>query len=346
MIRKDSEHASDRDTQPGRTSGRGVNAGKERQPKQDDGQRQEQAFEREQAFDSADRNCANLAEPRKFVPPRVCSYPDRVGIHDPMPLGDCSNDAAWKASDSLEGDSSVESIDTEQLVRRQLSSDSLERDSSDSGGLKSRKGPNYSGQQPLQSKPSKAGHSRGEAVSDEALIAGIAVGARDAFVAFYDRHAPKILGWLIRLLGNQSEAEDILQETFWQSWETASSYDPDRAKPAAWLMMIARSRAYDHLRRKRRRESTQQEQVVLPLRGSIEELESRQLTRCALDQLPDDQRSAIGMAFYFGLSHQQIAERQDIPLGTVKTRIRRGMQTMRAFLLGHERDAASGECAL
>lgn len=248
-----------------------------------------------------------------FVSPRVVSYPDRIGIHD------------------LGSDSEVKN-----------------------GPIPSNRKPglNDDGRTPLDSQPSKAGSVEPDSRpgdcgrTDEELVALFAGGAREAFMDFYDRHSSRVFGWLVKLLGNQAEAEDVLQETFCQSWESAESYDPLRATPLAWLMMMARSRAYDHLRRRRRKEPAVGAELELPPRGMAEENESRELTRSALDQLPEDQRTAIGMAFYFGLSHQQIAERQEIPLGTVKTRIRRGMQTMRAFMLGHHTDEATGELSL
>src|SRR5689334_20123685 len=87
--------------------------------------------------------------------------------------------------------------------------------------------------------------------SNQQLLSCIASGDRDAFAEFYERHAPRILGLLVRWLGRRCDAEDILQETFWQVWRRAADYNPGRSPPEAWLVLIARSRGADFLRQRR-----------------------------------------------------------------------------------------------
>jgi RNA polymerase sigma-70 factor (ECF subfamily) len=170
--------------------------------------------------------------------------------------------------------------------------------------------------------------------ADQELIRAVAAGDAVAFAELYDRHAARVLGLLVRWLGDRGEAEDALQETFWHVWRRAARYDPGRAPPAVWLLLIGRSRALDRLRR-RRPEAAAAEGADAddPAAALVEEESSRQV-REALALLPEEQRSAILLAFYGGLTHEQVARRQAIPLGTVKTRIRLGMKRLRQLLGG------------
>jgi RNA polymerase sigma-70 factor (ECF subfamily) len=171
-------------------------------------------------------------------------------------------------------------------------------------------------------------------VTDHHLLDRIAAGDDAAFADFYDRHAPRVLGSLLRLLGQRDDAEDVLQETFWQVWSRAGQYDPGRSTPGVWLFLIARSRALDRLRQQRPRgEGTPQEPVTLaePLE-SMERKETSQQVRAALAQLPDEQCRAITLAFFGGLTYEQVAQRLAVPVGTAKTRIRLGMRRLRHLL--------------
>lgn len=173
-------------------------------------------------------------------------------------------------------------------------------------------------------------------LTDEALLNRIAAADAGAFAALYDRYAARVLGVLLKLLRNRAEAEDVLQEAFLQIWARAGQYDKTRASPLVWLLLIARSRAMDHLRRNRRQANAvaefEFEAEAAPtedVTSEIELHESAQRAREALARLPEEQRGAINLAFYGGLTHEQIAERQAVPLGTVKTRIRLGMRRLR-----------------
>jgi RNA polymerase sigma-70 factor (ECF subfamily) len=167
-----------------------------------------------------------------------------------------------------------------------------------------------------------------------------AVAARDteAFELLYERHAPVLFALALKILGNRSDAEDVLQEIFLQVWRTALSYDERRAPPLGWLIMLTRSRAIDRLRsrqtRARATESAAQETVddtALPSQD-VATAETALLVNAALAALPDEQRAALELAYFGGLTQTQIAKQLRQPLGTVKTRVRTGMQRMREQL--------------
>ncbi len=176
--------------------------------------------------------------------------------------------------------------------------------------------------------------------TDQQLLARIACGDRAAFGAFYDRHAADVLGLLVKLLRIHVEAEDVLQEAFWQVWCQAGRYDSGRSSPRVWLILIARSRAMDRMRKRRREPGGAPEGEPTTLVDAADEIqrgESTQLARDALARLPAEQGGAISLAFFGGLTHEQIAQVQGVPLGTVKTRIRLGMKRLREELVSSER---------
>jgi RNA polymerase sigma-70 factor (ECF subfamily) len=171
--------------------------------------------------------------------------------------------------------------------------------------------------------------------TDQDLLHAIAQGEPSAFAALYDRYASRVLGFLVRLLKRRSDAEDVLQETFLQVWSKAKDFQAARSAPLSWLFLLARSRALDLLRRRWR-----QEELPTPTpKGAsadpaelFEVNETKGQLRAALEQLPEEQRTSIQLAFYGGLTHEELAASQCTPLGTVKTRIRLGMQRLRGIL--------------
>ena len=174
---------------------------------------------------------------------------------------------------------------------------------------------------------------------DELLMAKVADRDHAAFAEFFDRQSPVVLGVLMRLLGQRWLAEEALQETFLQCWMQAGDYRPEQASPRAWLLMIARSRGLDRLRRERsrgRREeavSLDETRAALPVgTARLEAAERRQTVESALSRLPPEQGVCLRLAFAEGLSHTQVAERLDAPLGTVKSRIRSGMMKMAGMM--------------
>ena len=177
------------------------------------------------------------------------------------------------------------------------------------------------------------------AIRSEDLIARIAAGDRLSFALFYDLHAPRVLGLLVRCLRHRADAEDVLQDTFHQLWRSAPQYAPHRSSPEVWLTLIARSRLVDFLRRRRPAATGTSVQPAAPhfdpLLGLAQD-EAAEHVHSALARLPAEQRSAISLAFFEGLTHRQVAQRQGIPLGTAKTRILLGIRSLRKMLSSHE----------
>jgi RNA polymerase sigma-70 factor (ECF subfamily) len=172
-----------------------------------------------------------------------------------------------------------------------------------------------------------------------ALIASIAKRNRDAFSRFYDFYAPLIYSLALRMLKGQSDAEDLLQEVFLQVWRQATVYDVQRGSPEAWLINIARSRAIDKLRSIRRREKSfvlTDDPAAAESPDNVEtsagESETKLIMNSALANLPEAQRRVLELAYFGGLSQTEIAVRLAEPLGTVKTRMRAGIQRLRGML--------------
>lgn len=174
---------------------------------------------------------------------------------------------------------------------------------------------------------------------DAELVRRIADGDGDALARLFDLHSPVALGLLSRMLGARGEAEEVLQEAFLQVWTQADRYDPARSSARGWVLMLARSRALDRLRRRearRRREEESVEESNLSIHPvgteRLEESERRSQVSTALGVLSPEQRHCIELAFFEGLTHTQIAERLKAPLGTVKSRILLGMNKLRQAL--------------
>jgi RNA polymerase sigma-70 factor, ECF subfamily len=158
--------------------------------------------------------------------------------------------------------------------------------------------------------------------------------------ALYNRYASRIYGLGLVLLRNKIDAEDLVQDTFLKVWRTGSRFDPSRGSLDIWILLIARSLAIDLLRRR-----TQETRSLSfePSRSEVSDepapewyAEHRDLiqrARKAMDRLPSGQRSAVELAYLGQRSSTQVAELQDIPLGTVKSRIRVGIATLRKTLL-------------
>ncbi|MBL9206909.1 MAG: sigma-70 family RNA polymerase sigma factor [Opitutaceae bacterium] len=172
-------------------------------------------------------------------------------------------------------------------------------------------------------------------VSEETdLLLRVAQRDEAAFAALYDRLAPLLFGLVLRILRSKVEAEDVLQEAFWQIWEHAPSYRPDLGTPFCWTVTLARHKAIDRLRSNHRHRDRMAEAqaeaapelVDDPLGPSLlASAEVRQAVRLAVGGLPLNQRRPIELAFFDGLTQQEIADGLGLPLGTVKARIRRGL---------------------
>lgn len=170
----------------------------------------------------------------------------------------------------------------------------------------------------------------------------IAQGDTDALSSLYDRFSATLFSIGCRLLGNESEAEDLLQEVFLKIWDKAQKYDAQLGSPTAWLITLTRNAAHDRLRSSQRRhrlvdalttESVAGAQVLeAPPDEGLLSRETVMAVRAALVQLPVDQRQAIEFAFIGGLTQTEIAAQLGEPLGTIKARIRRGMLALRDLL--------------
>jgi RNA polymerase sigma-70 factor (ECF subfamily) len=162
----------------------------------------------------------------------------------------------------------------------------------------------------------------------------MAGGDAAAWEICYDRHADRVFGLLLKLVGLREDAEDLLQTTFLEAWRFAHRFDPSRSRLDAWLLLIARSRALDHLRSRRPVAGVDGYEPATWEASSegFERVEAGLRLRDALQRLPQDQCQAISFAFLAGLTHSQIARRLKVPLGTVKTRIRLGMNRLRDIL--------------
>src|SRR5881628_353033 len=165
------------------------------------------------------------------------------------------------------------------------------------------------------------------ATSGTDLLTRMAAGDREAFAVFYDRYAPVVFPLILRIARERADASDVLQEVFWEAWQSAGRYDSARGSPEAWMVMQARSRAIDRVRSTRRRSRTfvaPLDEAVAAAPAAAEVVEDRGTIRSALERLPGAQREVIELAYYAGLTQTEIAERLKQPLGTVKTRIRLG----------------------
>lgn len=178
--------------------------------------------------------------------------------------------------------------------------------------------------------------------ADHACVERMAGGSSEALAELYDRHTRPVYSLALRILQDQGEAEDIVQEVFSQAWRQASRYDRSRGNVAAWLLTLARSRAIDRLRSRRARPDHSAEEGTLadfadraaPADLQLVSAEQVIRVRAALDALPMLQRVAIELAYYEGLTHTEIAARLEQPLGTVKTRIRQALIKLRESLAG------------
>lgn len=156
--------------------------------------------------------------------------------------------------------------------------------------------------------------------------------------SLYEAHHRQAIGLAYRLLGDMGDAEDVVQDAFLAVWQSLDRYDPARGTPRTWLLSIVRNRALDVLRSRRVHPVRPLDENAPLVDGGtdvVRLVEARldsSRARAALTTLPDEQRQTIEMAYLVGLSHSQIASRTDEPLGTIKGRIRLGLQRMRVVL--------------
>jgi RNA polymerase sigma-70 factor (ECF subfamily) len=164
----------------------------------------------------------------------------------------------------------------------------------------------------------------------ESLLRRLTAGDHLALGEVYDRYAGLVNGLALRILRDRTEAEDVVQEVFVQIWRQAARFDPARGSPEAWICTMARTRALDRLRRRASRREEPSE--AAPGATETPRTEQALAIRKALDTLSTDQRRALELAYYEGLTQTEIAARLDEPLGTIKTRIRTALIRLRDVL--------------
>ena len=181
-------------------------------------------------------------------------------------------------------------------------------------------------------------------LSDEILVAQVACGDRSALEILYEHYAPTILGISLKILGDRAAAEDVLQETFWRVWQSAVTYQTQRGSVTAWLFGIARNLAIDAYRRRKVRPQTTTKttdmDVILDRMPDLtvdvaEQVQSNlrhEQLRNALRNLPPGQLQVIEMAYFYGMTRQQISEATGEALGTIHTRARLGLHKLREEL--------------
>jgi RNA polymerase sigma-70 factor (ECF subfamily) len=170
----------------------------------------------------------------------------------------------------------------------------------------------------------------------------MARGDHDGLAELYDRYGRLLYSLALRILHDTGDAEDVVQDVFSQAWRQASRYESTRGNVVAWLMNLTRSRAIDRVRGRRARPQPAAEDVraldvpdmAEPVDEQLAVSSQAARVRAAVDELSVLQRVAIELAFYQGLTHVDIAERLELPLGTVKTRIRQGLMKLKDRLAG------------
>jgi len=174
---------------------------------------------------------------------------------------------------------------------------------------------------------------------DRELVQRMASKDAKALDAFYTRYNRVAFSLILRIVGNREDAEDVLTDVFWQVWQQSPKYDASRGKPIAWLLTIARTRAIDSVRSSNRQQSKTEELDVdknpptaPPEPDSFVVADTRRAVQEALQTLPEQQRVALEMAYFQGMSHTEIATALAQPLGTVKDRIRNGMMHLKKRL--------------
>jgi RNA polymerase sigma-70 factor (ECF subfamily) len=166
---------------------------------------------------------------------------------------------------------------------------------------------------------------------DNALVFAIRSGDQNAMATLYDRYSSIVYSVALRVLGDTGAAEDILQDVFMQLWRKPAAFDASRGNLGAWLAVITRNRSIDALRK--RRPESDFENVVLSVEPDLateaDRARAAGKVRAALAAMPDNQRKALELAYFEGLTHTEIAAKTGEPLGTIKTRIRAGLLALR-----------------
>jgi RNA polymerase sigma-70 factor (ECF subfamily) len=173
---------------------------------------------------------------------------------------------------------------------------------------------------------------------DEALLALVAHDDEDALAALYDRYGRVAYGLALRIVRDPALAEDAVQEAFLTVWRTAGSFRSDRAKASTWILTLVHRRTVDLVRREERRraaplEGNEEPDAYAPATDEeVERSDRRRIVQEAMRRLPDEQREALELAYYGGLTQSELAERLAVPLGTIKSRMFAGLRRLRDLL--------------
>ncbi len=197
----------------------------------------------------------------------------------------------------------------------------------------------------LKPRSAMASQANGPALIDRPLVERMAAGDERALGELYDRHAGAMYSLALAIVGERADAEEVVTDAFGQAWRTAQQFDPARGSVGAWLATITRSRALDLVRARGRRSRAltraalqDHEGLAAPIAVAaapdrdVERQEARRLVARSLAELSEPQRRVIELAYFGGLTHTEIAATLQEPLGTVKTRIRAGMEKLRGSL--------------
>ncbi|MEZ4669505.1 MAG: sigma-70 family RNA polymerase sigma factor [Anaerolineae bacterium] len=170
-----------------------------------------------------------------------------------------------------------------------------------------------------------------------ALLQRVNAGDEEALMLFHNQYVNLVYSVAYRVLGDQQAAEEVTQDTFMRLWKKSESYDPEKGRFTTWLLTVTRRLAIDVLRQRQRREPQtgmlfMDEDPTLweNLPGTDGTTDLRRTLRSVLGQLPPEQSKLIELVYFYGMSHNDIAETLNLPLGTVKTRVRLGMQKLRS----------------
>lgn len=181
--------------------------------------------------------------------------------------------------------------------------------------------------------------------SDSELLLAAGLGDRDAFRDLYRRISKTLFSVAYKVVGNTADAEELTQETFMELWKQAPRYDAERAKPLTFAIRIIRNRSIDRIRKKTRQDAIMNRSVDAILEssqssnetGAVESASLSEISvtvKAAFETLSEDQRVALQLAYFGGLSQSEIAEKQSEALGTIKSRMRRGLDKLRKELEG------------
>jgi RNA polymerase sigma-70 factor (ECF subfamily) len=180
-----------------------------------------------------------------------------------------------------------------------------------------------------------------------ALLARVADGDRAAFRTFYDRISAKLFGIILRIVTERGEAEDVLQEVFVTIWRKAAEFDPSRASPVTWTATIARNRAIDRLRARASRPAAPLEEAGevrdhSPLADTLIDVDNSVIAiNQALATLEPRHAAAIRSCYFEGVTYETLAQREGVPVGTLKSWVRRGLMRMKAELDGRGLEPAA-----